>query len=104
MRRIIILAAVLAASPALAAHAGALAESKCESTRIILDKSRPTANWELVGKARPADQRDRARDGKTVGSVVSATVKDNGREFAQACLELLKNDGLWVKKRGGARR
>jgi GT2 family glycosyltransferase len=39
-----------------------------------------------------------AHDGETIGGLTPATVKDDGREFADACLRLLNDDHLWREK------
>jgi len=43
-----------------------------------------------------------AQDGKGIGGVQPATVKDHGREFADACLQLLDDDDLWLDRQAAA--
>jgi capsular polysaccharide biosynthesis protein/GT2 family glycosyltransferase len=38
-----------------------------------------------------------AQDGKTIGGVAAATVRDDGKAFAEACLRLLEDDDLWLE-------
>jgi GT2 family glycosyltransferase len=39
-----------------------------------------------------------AEDGRIMGELAPATVQDDGREFADACLQLLVDNDLWRKK------
>jgi len=43
-----------------------------------------------------------AHHGKAVGGLLQATVKDGGREFAEACRRLLNDDNLWLEEQEGA--
>ena len=43
-----------------------------------------------------------AHGGNGIGGVQPATVKDDGREFADACLQLLEDDDLWLERQAAA--
>ena len=43
-----------------------------------------------------------ARDGKDAGGLLAVTVKDGGRDFAEACVRLLNDDVLWLEKQEAA--
>ena len=41
-------------------------------------------------------------DGKAAGGLSAATVKDDGKEFADACIRLLHDDNFWLETQEAA--